>query len=800
MRSALASVTQRRGGNRSRSASLSTVPPAQDSNDYDRGLASLAASIIYKSPLPSQAGLPTYVVNAAAFPDAYEVDYNSLLPYVLARLPEEDELISGTEYEIIFFAGGQPEGATTEKKQGPGVGWYLQAYQVLSRATRKKLQKLYIVHPRTWVRVLVNVFGTVVSPKFRRKIINVNTLTGLAMLIPIERLMIPPVVYQHDRKLCPDIDVPYASGRRAFGATEPLPTNSDTGKTRLPRVLRETTSFILHPVNIRTEGLFRIPPHSILTGALKEAYDRGQMYIVWKEIGATFVEPGVDQQLVSEVRIEDAYGVHTAASLVKTWYRELKQPIFPETSYAILREQFGSPDVEITLEDLENLFSLNSTQSPLGTASREILLRHLLPMLSLVACHEPENKMDSNNLAICFAMTLVCGSNQLEDAKMTSVIRRLLQVAIDMWPQLRDQLSVDGNDLWKDIQAPHEAKDYEDPLEEPRPMKHPGEHSMDEERHRVHLLDTEATSDEEGLALERLPTLPPRPSNLRSTSALSSQPHHDDGPVSVPKRKPAPAPPRYSTIFTDQEKAAHIADSPDGYTSADSSSYPAPQARGYGENEKQALPAHQSTANAPQIEVPKRKALSNHQNEGLSHGVARSASEATSAHLAHLAAQRAASNSSHRSSVPEPNSAPGSLGENEKAGPTEESDSVFRKPSWPASRGPQQQQGIPTLAKPIIPHRPRSHEPTSFAMQSTSDEFKNGLPKLRNTSTGLLRRMTSRESGNGGSQQHLQPSKPNLKKASVDDLRRIYENRASGAEGQAGARRSSHASSQGSGA
>jgi Rho GTPase-activating protein 1 len=122
MRSALATVTQRRG-NRSRSTSLSSVPPAKNSGDFDRGLATLAASIIYKSPLPSQAGLPIYIVNAAAFPDAYEVDYNALLPYVLARLPEEDELISGTEYEIIFFAGGQPDGATTEKKQGPGVGW-----------------------------------------------------------------------------------------------------------------------------------------------------------------------------------------------------------------------------------------------------------------------------------------------------------------------------------------------------------------------------------------------------------------------------------------------------------------------------------------------------------------------------------------------------------------------------------------------------------------------------------------------------------------------------------------------------
>lgn len=772
MRSALATVTQRRG-NRSRSTSLSSVPPARTSTDFDHELASLAASIIYKSPLPSQAGLPTYIVNAAAFPDAYEVDYNALLPYVLARLPDEDELISGTEYEIIFFAGGQAEGATTEKKQGPGVGWYLQAYQVLSRATRKKLQKLYIVHPRTWVRVLVNVFGTVVSPKFRRKIINVNTLTGLAMLIPIERLMIPPVVYLHDRKLSPDIDVPYASGRRAFGAIKPLPENKTTGRTRLPRVLRETTSFILHPFNIRTEGLFRIPPHSILSGALREAYDRGQMYIVWKEANATFVEPGLDPRLVSEVRVEDAYGIHSAASLVKTWYRELRQPIFPESSYAALREQFGSPDVEITLEDLENIFSTNSIQSPLSTTSREILLRHLLPMLSLVAEREAENKMDSNNLAICFAMTLVCGSNQLEDAKMTSVIRRILQVAIDSWPQLRQRLNIGVNDIWKDLQPPQEARDYEDPLEEPRSMQHSGEHAGDNEGHFVHLLDAESPIEDEDLSLERverLPTLPPRPNSSRVVSAVSKS--SDDGHQSMPRRKPAPEPPRYSTIYGDDEKQA--TDSPDGYSSSDSYSKQNFPSSGYGENEKKGFSAHQKT----HIEVPKRKALSHQQNEGLAHGVARSASEATSAHLAHRAAQRVAQ--VQRASVPEPYSAPGALGENEKSQQPDEH--IFRKPSWPASRGAQQ--SIPTLAKPIIPHRPRSHEPTSFAMQSASDEFRTGLPKLRTPSAGLLRRVPSQEQTNGG----LQPNKMSLKKASVDDLRRIYEDRANAPDGMAQAR------------
>jgi len=122
--------------------------------------------------LPSQDGLPIYILNAAALPDADEVDYDSLLPYVLARLPGEEELLSGTDYEVIFFAGGGADGATTSRKSRPGWGWFIQAYHVLSRAMRKRLQKLYIVHERSWVRILVEMFSTIVSPKFRRKIVH----------------------------------------------------------------------------------------------------------------------------------------------------------------------------------------------------------------------------------------------------------------------------------------------------------------------------------------------------------------------------------------------------------------------------------------------------------------------------------------------------------------------------------------------------------------------------------------------------------------------------------------------------
>ena len=176
---------------------LSSIPPPKTSTDYSPNLAALAARILYRSPLNSRDDLPLYILDASAFPDSKQTDYDSLLPYVLARLPAEDELLGGTGYEVVFFAGWSSAENTRKrstsatgssaasssngvdcttssgaKKSRPGWGWFLQAYQALSRAMRKRLMKLYVVHEKGWIRILMEMFATVVSPKVRKKVIH----------------------------------------------------------------------------------------------------------------------------------------------------------------------------------------------------------------------------------------------------------------------------------------------------------------------------------------------------------------------------------------------------------------------------------------------------------------------------------------------------------------------------------------------------------------------------------------------------------------------------------------------------
>ena len=184
---------------RANSIPLNTVPPKPSSDEYHPELAALASRILYRSPLNSPADLPIYILDSAAFPNAKQEYYDQLLPYVLTQLPHEEELIGGREYEIVFFAGGNPGstyarktssaeddeveekeeeqhggriGARVRRSKKPGFAWFMKAYNVLNRATRKRLKKLWIVHERRWVRVLVEMFATVVSPKFRKKVVH----------------------------------------------------------------------------------------------------------------------------------------------------------------------------------------------------------------------------------------------------------------------------------------------------------------------------------------------------------------------------------------------------------------------------------------------------------------------------------------------------------------------------------------------------------------------------------------------------------------------------------------------------
>ena len=382
----------------------------------------------------------------------------------------------------------------------------------------------------------------------------VSCLSALALYIPIENLLIPPSAYLYDRRGSSDIHVPYVSGRRAFGVAVPLPTSS-AGTPRLPRVLREATSFVLMDQNIKTEGIFRVNARAVTVDVLKEAYDRGQKFIVWREgqCVSTFShwKEGYGDVMVEDVEQTEGFGLFPAAGLIKRWYAELRHPIFTESCYSQLEWLFGDGQNTVEVSSLRDLICLDAEWPLLSRTSRQIMYMHLLPLLSKVAEYQDWNQMTPYNLAVCFAPNLVRGRDAIVDAKIAGVVRRILEAAIIHW---KSELSPScGMDHWRfeeSLRAPESREDREDPQEEIKSTLLPNQVAGV-----ITLVDNEDSTEE---GPESKPPLPPRPDDTRPTVIDGSTPL---------RRKPAPsiqAPPRYSTLILQSPVGTNFAPSYSG--------------------------------------------------------------------------------------------------------------------------------------------------------------------------------------------------------------------------------------------
>lgn len=669
-----------------------------------------------------------------------------------------------------------------------------------------------------------------------------SSLTQLAREIPIEDLLIPPSTYLADRRVSENIAAFNGPGRRAFGTRTPFPAASN-GKTRFPRVLRETTSFILMEENITSEGLFRVPPHSRLRDSLKEAYDRGQKYIIWKDNDTMLPVPPYPQaehqdEILAELIPTDAYSVYMAATLIKAWYASLRQPIFPTESYRDLRRLYGNSQDIFELDKLVDLFSPKSEWSLLPGLSREILCRHLLPLLSAVAARQAENKMSAENLAVCFAPGLLCGPDQLEDAKMSSIIRRIFGQAIDMWTDgLREACGQTEEVFYAELKLPKNQNDWEDPVDNSRDSED-SSGFMEEQIKGITLVDNEKAPSlhdpRQGQKEEQPPPLPPR---SRAPSTKSS--------IDSVHRKPAPpltVPPRYSTVISDAatdagESPITLAATTDGFApfrNNDSSSEQPPQLpprRDAQSDEKKSgmsnpipvLPmsaptrAEQdtrsqvsTTASSPvsQFNIPKRKTLTATQIDNVDKAVVAQNEANRAQPVGGMALPGLTGNYSNANNTgikgglsPTSTSVKSEMATSPQVASPQSAVSapafVSRRPSVPFSATPSKVSRSPSinsLARPVFPttpqvpiiSQPSPHRASTLPVPSAA-------PRLRTPSPSLMQRMPSFENfakdpakKDDGDDSHggvargraLKPTKVTMKKQSVEHLRRLYEERA----------------------
>ncbi|PVU84507.1 hypothetical protein BB561_007044, partial [Smittium simulii] len=107
--------------------------------------------LLYQAGLDSDA-TPILVFFECHLPDPKQISFDELVTLLKQKL---DSFVKN-DYVFVYFANSD--------SQKPSLPWLVNTYHDLDRNYKKNLKKLYLVHPSNWTKVLLNMFGTIISP------------------------------------------------------------------------------------------------------------------------------------------------------------------------------------------------------------------------------------------------------------------------------------------------------------------------------------------------------------------------------------------------------------------------------------------------------------------------------------------------------------------------------------------------------------------------------------------------------------------------------------------------------------
>ncbi|XP_011790189.1 PREDICTED: rho GTPase-activating protein 8 [Colobus angolensis palliatus] len=247
-------------------------------------------------------------------PPSHELDHQRLLEYLKYTLDQYVE----NDYTIVYFHYG------LNSRNKPSLGWLQSAYkefrqEVRARKYKKNLKALYVVHPTSFIKVLWNIFKPLISHKFGKKVTYFNYLSELHEHLKYDQLIIPPEVLQYDEKLQSLHEGRMPPPTKTPPPRPPLPTQQfgvslqylkDKNQGELiPPVLRFTVTY-LREKGLRTEGLFRRSASVQTVRKIQRLYNQGK-----------------------PVNFDDYGDIHIPAVILKTFLRELPQPLLTFQAY-----------------------------------------------------------------------------------------------------------------------------------------------------------------------------------------------------------------------------------------------------------------------------------------------------------------------------------------------------------------------------------------------------------------------------------------------------------------------------------
>uniref|UniRef100_A0A671YCR3 Rho GTPase activating protein 1 n=1 Tax=Sparus aurata TaxID=8175 RepID=A0A671YCR3_SPAAU len=328
-------------------------------------------------------GRKVIVFNACRMPPHHQLDHHKLLMYLKGTLDQYVE----SDYTLIYFH----HGLTSENK--PSLSWLRDAYREFDRKYKKNIKALYIVHPTMFIKTLLILFKPIISFKFGRKINYVSYLSELEDVVKCEQLIIPARVKEYDNKLRASLK-PTAQPPMSPPRSPPLP-NQMFGVTAFLCVL-----CVFCVSGLEIEGIFRRSANVTLVKEVQLKYNSG-----------------------ATVDFRETEDVHLAAVILKTFLRELPEPLLTYQLY----------------NDIVNFASVSSdSQATIMKTLVESLpeenyasLRYLITFLAQVSANSEVNKMTNSNLAVVFGPNLLWGRDNAMSLSAIGPINNFTRTLLD---------------------------------------------------------------------------------------------------------------------------------------------------------------------------------------------------------------------------------------------------------------------------------------------------------------------------------------------------------------------------------
>ncbi|XP_032660663.2 rho GTPase-activating protein 8 isoform X2 [Chelonoidis abingdonii] len=319
-------------------------------------------------------------------PPSHQLNHSRLLEYLRYTLDQYVE----NDYTLVYFHYG------LNSRNKPSLNWLQSAYKEFDR-----------------------------NHKFGKKITYLNYLSDLREHLKYDQLNIPEDVIRHDQNLRDKQKGRPPPLAKLPPPRPPLPTQQfgvslqylkDKNKGQLiPPVMKQTVSY-LKSKGLRVEGLFRRSASIQTMKEVHKLYNQGK-----------------------PVNFDDYGDVHIPAVVLKTFLRELPQPLLTFESY----------DQILGITGVESSLRVTSCKQVIQGLPEHnyVVLKYLICFLHMVSQESIYNKMTGSNLACVFGLNLIWPPKGASSLSALNPLNLFTELLIDFYPNIFSSRTVPGEIL-----------------------------------------------------------------------------------------------------------------------------------------------------------------------------------------------------------------------------------------------------------------------------------------------------------------------------------------------------------------